>query len=274
MRLVAFACVLLYATSLHAGGWVHSGGKGSVGRRAPGVAWANATSTLFQGTNDVVDLGEPANMIRNLSNTELTVSVWFYVTSLATQVYVVAKAAPFEPAISWIIGVNTDGSLFAYFGSAAKTTQSAAGQILVNTWYHASLTVRSITGTYTGNLWRNGVKVGSDVTSLGTGTATGKSVRIGAGYVLDAPDTALPFTGNIDEVTFWSVGMTSSELLEIYNSAHPFNPSLHSRSATLLHAYRMGDGDTFPTTTDRFGTAHGTCTNMVNAATNFVSTVP
>lgn len=241
-----------------------------------GESFVNARSTLHQGTNDHVALGEPANLKPNLSNTEFTISFWFRTSTLATQQYIVAHATPFSDPVSlnYVVGVNTNGSLFAYFGSSGKTTQSSASAIAINTWYHVGYTVRNVTGTFTANLWLETVKTGSDVTAPGTDVTAGVDARIGAGYVLDNPDTALPFTGNVDEVTFWSVGFTSTEIAEIYNGGHPGNALLHSRAASLIHYYRMGDDDSFPTIDDKAGSSDGTCTNMAGASTNFVAAVP
>lgn len=249
--------------ALAAAGPFKGAGKGSA---APSVAanvasFTNTLSVDFDGTNDTVDLGD--NLGVNLGTTEFSIVCWFYVSSLATQHYVVAKAAPFAPDINWVIGVNTDGSLFAYFGSAAKTTASAASAITINTWYQAALTVRNITGTFTGNLWLNAVKQGSDVTAPGTTTAPGTVARIGSGYVLDNPNTALPFIGNIDEVVTYNVGLIISELAALISGGKPISPLLHSRSANVTHWYRMGDGDTYPTIDDKVGNVDGTMTNMI-----------
>lgn len=248
------------------------------GRGAAAVAtvaansWSNATSTLFQGTNDTVDFGN--NLGGNLSNTEWTLSMWARPTSLAAQVYLAAKADPFgSGSMNWVVGFTTDGKFYGYWGAVGKTTESSAGAISTNTWYHLASTVRNISGTYTANIWINGTKVGSDVTAPGTDTSS-VVARVGSGYVADSPDTLFPLTGYVDEVTFWSVGMTQAQVQALYNSGHPGNPLSHSQAASLTHYYRMGDGDTFPTISDRQGSVNGTCTNMAGAGTNFTSTVP
>ncbi len=236
-------------------------------------SWTNATSTFFQGTNDTVDFG--VNLATNLSNTEWTLSMWARPTSLAAQIYLAAKADPFGAGtVNWITGFTTDGKFYGYWGDVSKTTESSAGAISTNTWYHLASTVRNISGTFTANIWINGTKVGSDVVAPGNSTAPGVVARVGSGYVADSPDTLFPLTGYVDEVTFWSVGMTQAQVAALYNSGHPANPLSHSQAASLTHYYRMGDGDTFPTITDRQGSVNGTCTNMAGAGTNFTTTVP
>ncbi len=271
MKARLFALALVAATC---SGFIH---HKLVGQKNPGAAFPNTTSTLFQGTNDVVVLGTPSGLTPDLSTTEFTVSLWFKTASLATQQYVAAHAEPFAgggPDMNWILGINTDGSAFGYFGSVSKTTQSAASAVSTGTWYHFAYTVRSITGTMTGNIWLGGVKQGSDVTSPGTDTTITRTARLGAGYVLDGPDTALPFNGNIDEVCIFSVGLTQAEVQALAAANKPTDCALHSQAANLDFYYRMGDGDTFPTITDHQLNEDGTCTNMVDAATNFVLDVP
>lgn len=266
-----FFALLLMGSSGSGGGL--SGGDG--GAAAP--AFANTKSTLFAGTDDVVVLGTPAGLRPNLSTTEFTVSLWFKTASLATQQYVAAHAEPFAGGgadMNWVLGINTDGSAFGYFGAVGKTAQSAASEISAGNWYHYAFTVRDISGTMTGNLWLGGVKQGSDVTSPGTDTTITRTARIGAGYVLDGPDTALPFNGDVDEVCVFSVGLTQAEVQALASSNKPTDCSLHSRAANLDFYYRMGDGDTFPIILDHQLNEDGTCTNMVDAATNFVNDVP
>lgn len=231
-------------------------------------------STLFQGTNDVVDCGDILGS--DFSVTEVTLSAWIRPSAIGAVMDVIGRAAPFAGTFGLLMGVTSDGRLFAYFGDAAKTTQSAsASQIATDTWYHIALTVRDIGGTYTGNIWLNGVKQGDDVLTPGTSLAVGVPFRIGSSYVLDAPDTARPFSGHVAQVTTWSAGMTAAEVLELRQGAKPGAPMQHSRNAALTHYWRMGNGDdSYPTILDKVGVTNGTCTGMVDAATNWVTQVP
>ncbi len=243
------------------------------------VSFPNTKSTLFQGTDDIVAFGSHA-LAPDLSTTEFTVSLWFKTSSLATEQYVASKAdiaAPGGGDIGWVLSVNTNGSVAGYFGSVSQTTQGSASAVSTGTWYHFAFTVRDIGGTMTGNIWLGGVKQGSDVTSPGTDGGGSAGARLGGGYAFagDDPDVARAFTGNIDEVCFFSVGLTQAEVQALAAGNKPTNCALHSQAANLTLQYRMGDGDTFPTVTDQqLTTDDGTCTNMVDAATNFVSNVP
>ncbi len=245
----------------------------TVGAKIAAGSWSNTTSTRFFGTDDVVRFGNNLNV--NLSNTEWTISAWVRPTDVSAQGYILAKAAPFAgtPDFNWIVGVTTASHAFAYWGDVGKTTEGAGAALAVGSFHHVVSTVRNITGTFTASLWVDGVQQGSDVTTPGTNSST-VVAGFGGGYVADSPDVLYPYIGYIDEVTIWDAGMTSAHVTTLYNSGVPANPTSHTLAANLTHYYRMGDGDTFPTITDRAGAVNGTCTNMAGAGTNFTSTVP
>lgn len=255
--------VLAAALSIAAAG-PFKNGKG--GRAASASGLANGYSLNYEGTNDTLDFGD--NLTVNFSNTEWSMSLWIYATT-SNFAYIAAHAAPFagSPDFNFIFGVDGSRRWFSYFGSSGKTNLSSTiNEAPLNTWYHACLTNRNGTGTYTANIWINGVKKGNDVTSPGTNTGAGYSMRVGSGYVLDNPNTLFPFVGNVDEVTFWSVGLTQAECSELYAGGRPRDPRTHSRAAALTHWYRMGDGDAPSTIQDRVGAINGTMTNMAGAA--------
>ena len=74
----------------------------------------------------------------------------------------------------------------------------------------------------------------------------------------------------IDEFGYWNQALTSSQITQLYNSGVPTDLTTFSPSAA--HVYRMGDADTFPTITDKVGSADQTMTNM--ASSNFVTDTP
>ena len=122
------------------------------------------------------------------------------------------------------------------------------------TWYKnaANPNVKSISGL-TGDF---GV---GDTFTIGKNAATG----------------AYDFAGNIDEVSFWNIALSSSDITAIYNSGAPTILNKSTKSANLTHWFRMGDpGGTseFPTILDAKGNITMTMTNM--AASNITTNVP
>ncbi len=69
-------------------------------------------------------------------------------------------------------------------------------------------------------------------------------------------------TGNIDEATAWSEGLSAADVTELYNNGKPINPSTHSAVADLTNHWRMGEGDTISSITDLVGSNDATPVNM------------
>ncbi len=236
---------------------------------------ANALATLFDGTDDYVTIGEPSNLTLNLTNTEITIGAWIKSADATILTSIVSKSQPGVPNISILFGVNVDGSLYANYGGAVPANAGTIAGLITssNGWHLAGYNVTNVSGTYTGQIWLDGVKVSiADVTAtLGSNTAAGVPVIIGAAA---SAGTVRRFKGNVDEVTFWNTGFVAADWVALYNNGHPKNPRFHSKNANLIHHYRMGDGDTYPTITDRVGSNNGTMTSMTSAAVNFVTDHP
>lgn len=70
------------------------------------------------------------------------------------------------------------------------------------------------------------------------------------------------FSGHMDEIMIFNSTLNQSDVTDyIYNSGIPLD--LSSRS-DLIHWYRMGDGDSYPTIYDNAGSNDGTMINMVS----------
>ncbi len=232
------------------------------------VTFLNEKSTLFQGTNDYVTIGEPADITLNLSVNEITISAWVKASSFATLPVIFAKTVA-DDSPNYRCMIHSSGMLLCYFGNGVKTAIGVAGTMVTGTWYHVAFTVQSIAGVYTGRCWLNGVQQGLDVITPGVITAPGVHHKFGG-----VASATRWLSGSVDEVTYWSVGFNSTEVLELYHAGKPNAPTAHSRAATLLHHYRMGDQDTYPTVLDKKQSDNGTLTGMVDGATNFTTDIP
>jgi len=116
------------------------GGGIAIYSRGGAVNAYNLLSTFFDGTDDFVDLGTPADLTINLATTEFSVGAWINVTDISVNRYIFAKALPFVPEIGYAFGVGTTGQLFGYFGHTTNTA-TANSLIAVNTWYHVGYNV-------------------------------------------------------------------------------------------------------------------------------------
>jgi hypothetical protein len=219
----------------------------------------------------VVSLGKPADLDLTVGSSSMTMAMFFRR----------GAAGDFERhlggksrmggggQVGVVAGVRADEEIQALVYGGENTH---GGNIAGSTygWHFYSL---SINGT-TARLYLDGRQVGSTFT-VGAGPwETTASWLLGGNRGSDDTDVWYPFAGKIDEVTFWSGNFTDAEHLELFNGGDPMHPAAHSRAASLLHWYRMGDGDTYPTIRDQVGTADGTCQNMAGASSIANTDVP
>lgn len=239
-------------------------------RIARGHRLADTLSVDLDGINNYVNIGQPADLDKNPASSEITISAWVKPGRLNVPQYFIAKAKMETVNLSYILATRDDAKFYFLCGAGDSTVTS--GTILVDTWYHVVFTVRNISGTYTAFLYVDQVEQGS-VTAGSASWNQDVDWMMGACRWDQNAGDAYPFQGRLSDVTFWNVGMTASQVAELSVGGKPADPTTHSLSAQLLHWYRMGDGDTYPTITDRKGSANGTCTNMAGAG-NIVTYAP
>lgn len=72
---------------------------------------------------------------------------------------------------------------------------------------------------------------------------------------LNYPAGYYPFKGWLDEIGVWNRALSAEEIAEIYSLDGPVDLRTTSAAASLIHWYRLGDGDTYPTCNDLVGSA-------------------
>ena len=71
----------------------------------------------------------------------------------------------------------------------------------------------------------------------------------------------------MDEVAIWNTALDADAVEAIYNNGEPVDLSdsgNYDNSGDLVHWWRMGDGDTYPTIEDNAGSNNMTMTNMAS----------
>ena len=119
---------------------------------------------------------------------------------------------------SGIIVKNNNFSLYIWFGGTLCCYDWNGGQIGYGTtavndgkWHHIALVYQN--GVTNGSqLYVDGKPDGTPFTRNNTGTTTA-GISIGAEY-----GTFLPFYGYIDEMRFWNVALTNTDMLKNYNT--------------------------------------------------------
>lgn len=258
-----------------ASAWFHNGrmapGRGGAGGGSS-TPFTNTKSISFDGSDDVVSIGKPSDMNLTPGVSNFTMSLWFKRGEAGDFERHLGGKATMDSGgqVGVVAGVRADEQIEALAYGGENTHGGDIGGF-VHGWHYYGL---SLVGP-SGFLYLDGRQVGPSFV-VGSGPwSTTPSWLIGGSRGLTDTSTEVwyPFKGNIDEVTFWSTAFTAAEHNELFHAGDPMSPRSHSKAANLIHWYRMGDGDTYPTILDQVGGATGTCQNMAGAA-NIVTDAP
>lgn len=225
---------------------------------AGGAAWSNAYSCKLNGTTQAITLGQPANLTKNLSSSQFTVSAWFKTSTVDGQIVCKGNSAGYGYRMALL-----SGGAWLYVGD---NNISGGSGYANGAWHHALVTIRA---SGAAQAYYDGVSVGT--TTAGTQQAATIDTLIGARRASGNTGVDTPLNGNVDEITFWSTGFTAGEVASIYNSGHPADPTTHAQAANLISYYRCGDlTDSSTTVYDRSGSNTGT---IIGSAT-YEASVP
>jgi hypothetical protein len=243
-----------------------SGGTGSSSGTGSGGEPSSELSTLFDGADEHVDLGQGYGFSK-----ADTWSTFAWIKATRTEVPIVAKTA----GAGWDLYMGDSGAIRAMLKSDSANklyVVTTEGGFDDGKWHHVGF-------TYDGSVTAAGLTIYVDGTSR---ELTVKEDALTTGDLDNDTPCAIasdhgaegtPYAGNIDEVTIHDVELSAAEVSELHNGGIPTYPDTLSSSASLIGWWRMGDGDTCPTITDHSPTgAHGTMENM--EAEDFVPDTP
>lgn len=237
------------------GAWGYTG-LGNEASATP-ISYTNAYSLLFDGINEYVTFGNNHNYEHNVP---FTLSLWVKVTNMAgSRKSLWTKTTNDANVYGWGFYIKTSGEIFIQARTASTLRQHTTSTVglTAGNWYH-------IVFTYSGASNMNGFRIyvdGGVRTTPSSATLGGTIVNTDDSF-LAIRNSSFPLNGNLDEVSFWGVALSASEVTELYNSGTPDDLTNHSQYANLQHWYKMGDSDTFPTAADSEGAVNGTMTNM------------
>lgn len=226
----------------------------------------NQYSTNFDGINDNINFSDSFSTYD--AGTAFTMSFWLNINNVSSQRCIYSKTTNDVNVYGLSIQVTTGAQIFIQARTPGYLTSHTSTMIIpVASWTHLAV-------TYNGGNNLNGFRVYIDgvVDVTPSSFAIGASLYSGQNALLGIRNAAFPFSGYIDEVTFWNKSLTSTEVTELYNSGAPFSPQDHSALPYLEHWYRMGDDDTYNVITDNVGSVDGTMTNMTSD--DFETVVP
>ena len=161
----------------------------------------------FDGTNDKIDVGNPASL--QISGTNVTVEAWVYPTAWASLVWQgnVINQENNATNDGFMLRVGESGKINFGIGTANTSwyeLNTVSNVLSLNTWAH-------IAGTYDGTtlrIYKDGVQVTSSIVSAGAVVSGNVALTIGARR------TDRFYTGKIDEVRLWTVTRTAAELVQ------------------------------------------------------------
>jgi len=209
------------------------------------------------------------------SSTKATWSTWVYVTDNGICDLFGSWDANELQMRAWIqidgtprINVRLSGDGTSDNSGFDNTNISA---LALNTWHHICIVYDgTLSGSARCKLYLDStVLVNSASAAPASLNSTASTFCIG---VRDVVVDSFVFEGNQDEVSIWDVAFDQTDIDDIYNLGCPANLNLHSESAGLIHWWRMGDDDTYPTLSDWAGSNDGTMVNMDSS--NIVYEVP
>lgn len=229
----------------------------------PAETFYNNFSTQFDGINDRVNFGN--NLTYDIG-VQWSLSLWFKANNLAARKTLWSKCQ--NSGSVYGIGIylleTTGGILIQTRAPSAAPNLYSVATFSAGVWNNFTLTY-SGSGNQSGyRLYFNGV-----VDSTPASATLASIVVVDSAY-LGLRGTSFPFSGQMDELSFWSKELSAADVSELYNSGSPTNLLNHSASSFLDHYYRLGDGDVDPTVLDHAGSVNGT---LENGAT-FVADVP
>jgi hypothetical protein len=223
-----------------------------------GGGFSNVKSLNFDGTDDFC---EGASDFESFDGrTQMSISFWFK-TQATTQQEVISQ---------WDASSNDNRNLRIIFIPSSTRVdiyltqniayRSTSTTINTDTWHHAVITYN---GGNTGNQRVKFYLDGSVQSQIGFNGPTAMKSNPASPLTVGArTDYAFnEFNGNLDEISIFSAELTSGEVSTYYNSGTPTDLTGESN---LIHWWRMGDGDEYPTLTDNVGSYNLTMTNMVS----------
>lgn len=161
-------------------------------------------AVALDGTDNYIDMGDPANGSLDFGTGAFTVSAWFKAPSTAKATYRTIAAKYFAPGY-WI---QTDANGYIVAGVSGAIELQGTRDYFDNQWHHVIYTRRG-TGTNEAFLYVDGVL---EV----TGTSSGSASSANALYVGSFPGLGRYWIGSIDEVRVYSRGFTAQEARALY----------------------------------------------------------
>jgi len=235
----------------------------------------NAFSLSFDGVDDLLNID---SLVTSLAPT--TKGTWSMrvkpITATPLDAEIFMNFGDTNANSQIIFFMISDGSLRAGVtvgGAAQWFVDTSASVFSNNIWAQIAIVQNGISPVLyvDGIAVAQGFLIETNKAFWFTGVPGLDNGRIASRNINNAGETN-NFQGNIDEVRVWNTDLSSAQMVTHYNSGQPLDPILEPLQSNLITAYRMGDGDLFPTIKDNKSSNDGTMINM--DAGDIVADVP
>lgn len=176
-------------------------------------------SILLDGTAGFINVSNRPSL--DLGNTG-TISIWVNATSWANNPYILGRQTGATDGTCNYRLEYFSGSLFITLGNGSSSQVGKAFNPLTNTWYNI---VAVWNGTLQ-NLYVNGLQLGTN--GAQTIIPAGNNTAMQIGNVTNA-NAGRFFTGNIDDIKFYTRALSPTEILGLYINSIQKYPNLLNR---------------------------------------------
>lgn len=255
--------------------------SGINGTLTNGAAWAaspiqfGGNALQFNGSSNYVEL---MNRI-NIASSDFTIEAWVYPTSTATgMLFAQDVCGDAEQQFRFYTNnskVNFDLSDAAALGASYSfQLPSTANSVPLNTWTHIAITRSANNYTlYINGLSNATTSTGANTINNQSGADANKRLRIGARGGVSGGCGLNYFAGRIDEVRFWNVARTGTQVQQNYSAEIDA-----ATNADLVAYYTFNEGIASGTNTglttiiDQKGSNDGTLNgfSLTGSTSNFV----
>lgn len=228
------------------------------------TSFSNSKSMQGDGVDEYVDFGTNSDFQFEKTST-FSVSGWIKIGTVLAGTSILGNFASESTPRGWRVITGVSGTkvlgLQLSFSSSNQFLVHSTSQYTDGLWHNFVI-------TYNGSELSSGIKIYVDglevpVTvfsnNLTSSISTTNSLR--AFSTSDSTPSQV-FNGNLDELAIWNKVLSNSEVSELYGTGQTTDLNSHSAHSNLIHWYRMGDDDLFPTIPDKKGLNNGTAINM------------
>jgi hypothetical protein len=210
----------------------------------PESAFQNTYSLQFDGVNDYLSAFLP--VLDQESNVPFSIAMWVNPVNIDANVR--SLFSNFTNKGKFVFVQNGRVAFYLLSSGSAGLAITSGIVLSPGVWSH-------IVVTYDGSSLITGLKIyaGGILNASTTTINTLSGTIVGGNIAQIGAQTAVGtryYPGKLDEIAIYNKALSAAEVLQLYNGGAAVNCNILPTKTNLVHWYRMGDGDIFPTFAD------------------------